>query len=101
MYSMPSGPSTSAIRPPRPPTAPVSLAAVTERAALSLPRKIGVNGSRRPLGSYAIAGSAALPASGSFGRATGVIGGAGVTAAGGGGGGGAPPQPARGGGPPP
>src|SRR5216683_4101710 len=91
---MPSGASTRAISPPRPPTTPVSLTALTERAALSLPRKIGVNGSRRPLGSYAIGGRALL-VSGSFGRTTGAAaaGAAGATAAGGGGGV-PPPQPA-------
>src|SRR5258705_9495574 len=84
---MPSGASTRAIKPPRPPTTPVSFTALTERPALSFPRKIGVNGSRRPFGSYAIGGRALL-VSGSFGRTTGAAaeGAAGATATGGGGG---------------
>src|SRR5882724_9217930 len=91
---MPSGASTRAINPPRPPTTPVSFTALTDKPALSLPRKIGVNGSRRPFGSYAIGGRALL-VSGSFGLTTGAAaaGAAGATATGGGGGV-PPPQPA-------
>src|SRR5258706_2924878 len=90
---MPSGASTRAINPPRPPTTPVSFTALTDKPALSLPRKIGVNGSRRPFGSYAIGGRALL-VSGSFGLTTGAAaaGNPGAPATGGGGRG-SPPQP--------
>src|SRR6266511_3444333 len=99
MYPTPSGPSTRARFPWGARTMPTSLAAVTLTPLASAASDTGANGSRRPLMSYAMGGSA-RPAPGSWGR-TGVA--PGAAGAGGGGtgvggwggvvGGSAPPQP--------